>query len=176
MERINRRDLRFPKQFGDFAESLVMYILGLNNCSVALIDHVGADVIAVNELSGFKRFAISVKGRNFPDTESKSFDFDRANIEKLKKTATLFDMIPAVSFVFVDCQEGIKKIRIIMSELSVLEKFAKDKDIDFINYNKNQGIQVKFTCSNRVNHLRNIQESSQFFYSELTFNEMNVFF
>ncbi|HHT7813089.1 hypothetical protein HO929_00520 [Streptococcus suis] len=173
---INSRDLRFPKQFGDFAESLVMYLLGLNNLSVAQIDHVGADVIAVNELSGFKRFAISVKGRNFPDTESKSFDFDRANIEKLKKTATLFDMIPAVSFVFVDCQEGIKKIRIIMSELSVLEKFAKDKDIDFINYNKNQGIQVKFTCSNRVNHLRNIQESSQFFYSELTFNEMNVFF
>ena len=43
----NYRDLRFPKQFGDFSESLVMYILGLNNWSVALIDHVGADVIAV---------------------------------------------------------------------------------------------------------------------------------
>ena len=80
----NYRDLRFPKQFGDFSESLVMYILGLNNWSVALIDHVGADVVAVRRRDS-KRLAISVKGRNFPDTESKSFDFDRNNINKLKK-------------------------------------------------------------------------------------------
>ncbi len=80
----NYRDLRFPKQFGDFSESLVMYILGLNNWSVALIDHVGADVIAVRRTGEFQRLAISVKGRNFPDTESKSFDFDRNNINKLR--------------------------------------------------------------------------------------------
>ena len=76
------RDLRFPKQFGDFAESLVMYVLGLNNWSVALIDHVGADVLAItiSREEPYKRIVISVKGRNFPKTESKSFDFDRKNI------------------------------------------------------------------------------------------------
>lgn len=48
MSSLDERDLRLPKQFGDFSESLVMYILGLNNWSVALIDNVGADVIAVS--------------------------------------------------------------------------------------------------------------------------------
>ena len=102
MSSLDERDLRFPKQFGDFSESLVMYILGLNNWSVALIDHVGADVVAVRRRGDSKRLAISVKGRNFPDTESKSFDFDRNNINKLKDTANMLGMIPAVSFVFVD--------------------------------------------------------------------------
>lgn len=114
------RDLRFPKQFGDFAESLVMYVLGLNNWSVALIDHVGADVLAVSRELNYKRLAISVKGRNFPPKESKSFDFDRNNIEKLRDTSNLLGMIPAISFVFVDTQEDVRKIRIIMTELSVL--------------------------------------------------------
>lgn len=41
------KDLRWTKQFGDFAENLTMYVLGqLSDMSVALIDHVGADVIA----------------------------------------------------------------------------------------------------------------------------------
>lgn len=170
----NYRDLRFPKQFGDFSESLVMYILGLNNWSVALIDHVGADVVAVRRRDS-KRLAISVKGRNFPDTESKSFDFDRNNINKLKDTANMLGMLPAVSFVFVDTQEGIRKIRIIMAELSVLEQIATDTKIDFVNYNSKQGIQVKFTQSQRANHLENIKQTSNIFYSELVFNDDNVF-
>ncbi|WP_225908976.1 hypothetical protein KZA77_000835 [Streptococcus constellatus] len=171
----NTRDLRFPKQFGDFSESLVMYILGLNNWSVALIDHVGADVIAVRRTGESQRLAISVKGRNFPDTESKSFDFDRNNINKLKDTANMLGMVPAVSFVFVDTQEGIRKIRIIMAELSVLEQIATDAKIDFVNYNSKQGIQVKFTQSLRASHLKNIKQTSNIFYSELVFDSENVF-
>ena len=174
MSSLDERDLRFPKQFGDFSESLVMYILGLNNWSVALIDHVGADVVAVRRRDS-KRLAISVKGRNFPDTESKSFDFDRNNINKLKDTANMLGMLPAVSFVFVDTQEGIRKIRIIMAELSVLEQIATDTKIDFVNYNSKQGIQVKFTQSQRANHLENIKQTSNIFYSELVFNDDNVF-
>ena len=175
MSSLDERDLRFPKQFGDFSESLVMYILGLNNWSVTLIDHVGADVVAVRRRGDSKRLAISVKGRNFPDTESKSFDFDRNNINKLKDTANMLGMLPAVSFVFVDTQEGIRKIRIIMAELSVLEQIATDTKIDFVNYNSKQGIQVKFTQSQRANHLENIKQTSNIFYSELVFNDDNVF-
>lgn len=173
MENINR-DLRFPKQFGDFAESLVMYVLGLNNWSVALIDHVGVDVLAVSRELSYKRLAISVKGRNFPPKESKSFDFDRNNIEKLRDTSNLLGMIPAISFVFVDSQEDIRKIRIIMAELSVLESLAEDKKFDFVNYNKKQGLQVKFTQSQRVNHLEAIKNTSDIFYTELSFNSIEA--
>lgn len=164
------RDLRFPKQFGDFAESLVMYVLGLNNWSVALIDHVGADVLAVSRELNYKRLAISVKGRNFPPKESKSFDFDRNNIEKLRDTSNLLGMIPAISFVFVDTQEDVRKIRIIMTELSVLESLAEDKNCDFVNYNSKQGLQVKFTQSQRVNRLETIKNMSDIFYTELSFS------
>lgn len=169
------RDLRFAKQFGDFAESLVMYVLGLNNWSVALIDHVGADVLAISREKPCKRIVISVKGRNFPETESKSFDFDRNNINKLKDTAELLDMAPAVSFVFVDTSEKLRKIRLIMTELSELERLAEDKAIDFINYNSKQGIQIKFTQTKRVNHLCAIKETPSIFYTELTFNVEGVF-
>ena len=169
------RDLRFPKQFGDFAESLVMYVLGLNNWSVALIDHVGADVLAISREEPYKRIVISVKGRNFPKTESKSFDFDRKNINKLKGIAKLLDMTPAVSFVFVDTLEKLRKIRIIMLELSVLERLAEDRTVDFINYNSKQGIQIKFTQTERVNHLMMIKKTPSIFYTELTFDIENVF-
>lgn len=172
---LSTRDLRFPKQFGDFAESLVMYVLGLNNWSVALIDHVGADVLAVSKGEQYRRLAISVKGRNFPVTESKSFDFDRNNIDKLKDTANMLGMIPAVSLVFVDTQEKVRKIRIIMIELEDLENLAKDKDLDFVNYNSKQGIQVKYTQTKRVNHLNKIKETHNVFYTELTFDVEEVF-
>lgn len=44
---MQKKDKRWAKQFGDFAENLTMYVLGqLKNMSVALIDHVGADIIA----------------------------------------------------------------------------------------------------------------------------------
>lgn len=170
----NKRDLRFPKQFGDFAESLVMYVLGLQNWSVALIDHVGADIIAIFEDGQDKmRLAISVKGRNFPKGESKSFEFDCDNIKKLKETAILLGMIPTVSFVFVDNQEEIKKIRIIIAKLSVLERLANDENISFVTSNKKGGIQIKYTQSERVNHLENIKQTEGISYTELAFTFEN---
>ena len=175
MSSLDERDLRFPKQFGDYSESLVMYILGLNNWSVALIDHVGADVVAVRWRGDSKRLAISVKGRNFPDTESKSFDFDRNNINKLKDTANMLGMIPAVSFVFVDSQEEKRKIRIIMAELSTLECLAENSETHFVNYNSKHGIQIKFTQSQRTNHLKIIKQTPDVFYSELVLDSENVF-
>ena len=65
------KDKRFPKQFGDFAETLVMFVLAkYKGMRVALVDHVGADLIATDR-ERTVRYAISVKGRNFPKTESK---------------------------------------------------------------------------------------------------------
>lgn len=169
------KDLRFPKQFGDFAESLVMYLLGLNNKSVALIDHVGADVISVDRDEFGKRRAISVKGRNFPINESKSFDFDKNNIDKLKETANLLDMEASVAFVFVDEQEGTKKIRVLTADLIVLENLADDINVSFINRNSKHGLQIKFTQSSKVKHLENIKTNPNISYAELEFKHFNMF-
>ncbi|HFI0047847.1 TPA: hypothetical protein ACGOSV_000199 [Streptococcus suis] len=169
------KDLRFPKQFGDFAETLSMYVLGLQNWSVALIDHVGADLIAVSRENTSIRLAISVKGRNFPDNESRSFSFDKNNIDKLKATAELLGMEPAISFVFVDKQEECQKIRVIMAKISDLEELALDSQIHFVNYNRENGLQIKFTHSQRIKHLENIKQTKKMYYSELSINELNSF-
>ena len=42
-------DKMVPKQFGDFAEYLVMYVLGLKGMRVCLVDHTGADIIKISQ-------------------------------------------------------------------------------------------------------------------------------
>ena len=57
------KDERWAKQFGDFSEGLVMYLLGqLKNMSVALVDHVGADIFAVNRKRGIEYVKNQIQG------------------------------------------------------------------------------------------------------------------
>lgn len=164
------KDDRWAKQFGDFAENLVMYVLGqLKSMSVALIDHVGADLIAAERKENGTRLAVSVKGRNFPNTESKSFGFSKGDIKKLTDTAETFDLIPTVAFVFVDEMEGFKKIRMFIAKLADLLSLCEDPNVEFINYSKD-GITFKYTESNRVHHLSAIRNCDLIDYSELNFS------
>lgn len=176
-----QKDDRWAKQFGDFAENLTMYVLGqLSNMSVALIDHVGADVIAAKrgeEGENEKPYAISVKGRNFPSSESKSFNFSQDNIDKLKRTSETFHMQPAVSFVFVDEMEGEKKIRIFVSKLADLEELSGNPDTGFINYTTD-GITLRYTRGKSRDWLGEIRKCNKISYFELKFQrfeDVNVF-
>lgn len=172
------KDDRWAKQFGDFAECLTMYVLGqLKNMSVALIDHVGADVIASKRSENALRYAISVKGRNIPKTESKSFNFSQGNIDKLTETANVFGMIPAVSFVFVDEMEGPKKIRIFVAELETLLQLCIDDKVGFVNV-ASDGLTIKYTESKNTHWLSKIKECKEIAYFEMQFNvleEVTVF-
>lgn len=166
------KDDRWAKQFGDFAEGLVMYVMGrMKNMSVALIDHVGADVVAIDRNDKSSRFVISVKGRNFPKEESKSFNFTQGNIEKLEVTADLFGMEAAVAFVFVDEQEEQKRIRIFVMKLSDLYKLCDDDSIEFAGYAAD-GIQFKYTEGRNRHHLSKIKECSCIDYTELSFTNL----
>lgn len=163
------KDDRWPKQFGDFAECLTMYVLGqLKNMSVALIDHVGADVIATKLWDTSIRYAISVKGRNIPSTESKSFNFDQNNIDKLTATAKTFGMEPAVSFVFVDDMEGTKKIRMFVATLRDILQMSDDPDISFLNRAKD-GISLRYTEGKNVHRLSEIRNCNNIAYFEMEF-------
>ena len=166
------KDDRWAKQFGDFAENLTMYILGqLKNMSVALIDHVGADVIAAKRDNVSVRYAISVKGRNIPPTESKSFNFSQGNIDKLTETAKTFGMIPAVSFVFVDEMEGTKKIRVFVAELEKLLNMCSDPQIGFIN-SASDGFSLRYTEGKNSHWLSDIRNCNKIAYFEMQFNEL----
>ena len=74
--------------------------------SAALIDYVGTDLIDSKRIDIPILYAVSVKGRNFPNIESKSFQFNQNNIDKLTETATTFGLVHAVLFVFVHEMES----------------------------------------------------------------------
>ena len=106
----NRRDPRWSKQFGDFGEQLVMYLIGRQkNMKVALVDHAGADLIASDLGNKENRYAISVKSHtlnikiseNDVNVESKLYNFDEHNIKQLKSFAENFALKPVVSIVIV---------------------------------------------------------------------------
>lgn len=173
MSHSQHRDDRWAKQFGDFAENLTMYLLGhFKNMSVALIDHVGADVIATKRDAPDMRYAVSVKGRNIPIDESKSFVFSGDNIKKLTDTANNFGMIPAVSFVFVDEMEGEKKIRALFATLDALMRLRDDSEADFIN-NASDGFSIRYTEGKNKHHLTEIKQCDKITYMELIFSNFD---
>ena len=85
------KQTRAPKQMGDFGEGLVTYTLIRKGYEIAVVDHVGADLIA--EKDG-DRFAISVKTRRFKkgSKESQVFVVEKGHLEKLEHFADQFGM------------------------------------------------------------------------------------
>jgi len=158
------RDKRLPKQFGDFTEGLVMYVLGKQkDMTVALIDHVGADIIASDRAE--RRYAISVKGRNIPDNESKGFCFEKRDMEKLEETAHYFGMKSAVAFVIVDTLEKSMKIRVLIATLDDLINHGSHMSkSDFLHINpKTDAIEIKYK---REKHLKQMKDCNFIDYTE----------
>ncbi len=106
-----KKDPRWSKQFGDFGEQLIMYIIGRHkNMKVAFVDHAGADLIASDLGNKNNRYAISVKSKTLSITtdeenkiriESKLYKFTEHDIRELKNFADNFDLKPVVSIVIV---------------------------------------------------------------------------
>lgn len=64
-----------------------MYLLGnLKEQRVALVDHVGADIISTDRLENGHRYAISVKSRWFK-TDDPSLVFEKGDQDKLSEFA-----------------------------------------------------------------------------------------
>lgn len=171
---MEKKDDRWAKQFGDFAECLVMHVFGqLKNMSVALIDHVGADVIASTRDGKELRYAISVKGRNFPQSESKSFNLTQSNIDKLQDTAATFGMVPAVAFVFVDDMEAVKKIRVFAMTLKTMLQLCQESSVEYLNFAAD-GVTFKYTQGKKTHYLDDIRKNRKIDYSELQFSVLSV--
>lgn len=171
------KDERLPKQFGDFAENLVMFILGkFKGKRVALVDHIGADIIATSK-TGDEKFAISVKGRNFPKSESYQFNFSKGNVEKLKDFSESFNMIPTIAFVFCDDMEGEEKIRIFMLKLKTLEKMAFDSSNNIVTISKgyDEGYNFKYAKGRKVDYLSIIKKRNDIDYTEIKIEKIDEF-
>jgi Holliday junction resolvase len=115
---------RAPKQLGDFGEGLVTYLLFRNGYEVAVVDHVGADLIAQK---GDQRFAISVKTRLFRagSKESRSFVIAKEHLEKLEHFANSFRLESL--FAQVVCLEDEKTIHVCILSMDFIRKLNKTK-------------------------------------------------
>ena len=169
------KDKRFSKQFGDFAEHLVMYVLLLKNMRVARVDHVGADLIAACQ-NQKPKYAISVKGRNISDKESKERVFDWSNIEKLNDFANSFDLLPMVAFVITEkAKTGSLVVRVFFITLESLIAKSEDQSIKYITSVKN-GYNFKFSSTaigKNESYLKQIIEDKEIDFTELSFNSFN---
>ena len=132
---------RASKQLGDFGEQLVMHILvQYNYKSVALVDHVGADLIMSND---DKVYAISVKSRIIPKSESKNYSFDKKHLDKLIEFSKKFNMIPTIALVINDPEDTIS---VYLMTLNILEKIAKS-DSKIANINSNGDISINYNAN-----------------------------
>ena len=170
------KDKRLPQQFGDFAESLVMYIFGeYKQMRVALVDHIGADIIASKKDSASGaalRYAISVKGHQFGKTENMGFPFGTHDIEMLRDFAESFALVPVVAFVFVDAMEEEQKIRLLAARLDSLERLAADQNCEYMVVRRGGGVHINYGITSRHNYLAQIRDNGSFDYTELTFTEL----
>ena len=137
------KDERLSKQLGDFGEQLVMFIIGrCYSHRVALVNHVGVDVIATDcewEEKESKKYGISVKTRVFTKDDS-SFDFDENQQEKLVEFSKGFGLTPMVAFVCVDSLENAEvNFDVYFIELEDFRRLAVDdtfKGISITGINK----------------------------------------
>ncbi len=125
---IRTTQTRSPKQIGDFGEGLVTYALIRGGFEVAVVDHVGADLIA--EKSG-ERIAVSVKTRRFEldRSESEMITIENAHLGKLKHFSDQFKLVPVFAHVFCDAKTNT--IHLFMIRVSDIELNMKRTNIGY---------------------------------------------
>lgn len=128
---------RAAKQLGDFGEGLVTYALIRKDYEVAVVDHVGADLIAEKDK---KKLAISVKTRMFRagSKESKVFVVEKSHLEKLEYFADKFGMQPVFALVISLIDESM--IHLLMMPVEDIRKSLPEVE---------HGYSVRFTPSKR---------------------------
>lgn len=126
------RHSRSPKLVGDFGEGLATYLLIRKGFQVAVVDHVGADLIA--ERDG-KRYAISVKTRRLGKGETNAATFGPKHIEHLDHFANRFGMDAAL--MHIACIEPDQLIHAFMMKTADIKRKLKRVKLGYrLNFSK----------------------------------------
>lgn len=130
-------------QNGTFGEHLVMFQLGIyKNMSIAHVDYVGADLIAINLDNPDEKIAISVKTRRIGKTESLSCSLFTDNDEKhLSAFSNDMKMQPMVAYV-LSVQNEANSDETVHTFIFTLDDLCRMKDDISIKY-VNQFIKTK---------------------------------
>ena len=113
---------RAAQRIGYFGQGLVMYTLIRKGYGVALVDDVGADVIA--ERQG-ERYAISVKTRVFRpgSRESRSYVIEQGHVDKVKLFAQRYAMTALLAHVV--CLADEKRVHLFVLPIADIQSVAR---------------------------------------------------
>lgn len=102
------------RQLGDYGEHLAAHALIKLGYDVAMVDHIGADLIATKGDSGTS-YGISVKSRCFNShtTEDRGYNFKFSDKFKLECFCNRFNLKPLLAFVVVDERDCFESVFII---------------------------------------------------------------
>ena len=130
------------RQLGDYGEHLTAHLLIRLGYDVAMVDHVGADLIATKDQD--KVYAVSVKTRKFKQgsNESRMYNFSEKNFEKLTAFSSRFEFTPLLAVVTIDDREGDQHESVYVLDVNAL------KENGFFNETK-AGNAIKFSKKNR---------------------------
>jgi len=103
---------------GDFGEALVNYDFIRKGYEVAVVDHVGADLICSKD---GKRYTVSVKTRWFKkgSKESKMYNIESTHLDKLKYFSESFGLEPLFSLLV--CMSDMGKLILFTVKVSDIE-------------------------------------------------------
>ncbi len=106
---------RARKLLGDFGEGLVTYALIRKGYEVAMVDHVGADLIVEK---GGLRFAVSVKTRQFKSgsVESRGVVAEELHLKKLDHFSEQFGMVSLFALVVCIADESAIHLMIVRTD------------------------------------------------------------
>lgn len=163
LEDASDEDGNLKRQFGDFGENLVSYVASqLKGYKVAIVDHVGIDIIATKPVTGTeteKRYGVSVKAHNIrrkadgkrencnhkyeervlvkrdKNKENEGKEKYERELSKIKEFCDSFGLIPAVAYVFVEKMGAYSYIDVYILTLENLLKIGAEGETRAISIN-----------------------------------------
>jgi len=124
----NRYPSRAAKQLGDFGEGLVTYDFIRKGYEVALVDHVGADLIVTKNN---QQFGVSVKTRWFKNgsKESRMYNIESKHLDNLNYFCSIFDLTPIFSLLI--CLSDENSLYLLSFKVSDIPRLFSETKVGF---------------------------------------------
>lgn len=127
LRQVSDDDGNLSRQLGDFGEHMIAFAFAhLKKYKVAIVDHVGIDIIASNPGSDQKPYAISVKTM-FKSGIAYEYKFDE--VRKIVDISAALDFIPAVAYILPRKKADPEIFDFYFMTVDTLIQYVKDTDI-----------------------------------------------
>lgn len=142
----------------------------MSGMSVEPCGQEGADLVVESWENPAERYAVLVKGRIIPSTESNSTNLSQKNIDRLKEAAENIGATPKVAFVFVDEMDGVKKLRIFVIKLADILQMRDDPEAHCVT-DATDGVSFCYAENEKHQRITEMKQGSRISYFEWQNNQ-----